>query len=102
MLPQKEKSPFEVPANGVLRHQGRLCVPNVAGLCRQILEEAYHSRYSVHPVATKIYHDLKSVYWQDGMKKDIAEFVAQCPSCQQVKTEHQKPGGFLQAIEIPT
>ena len=36
------------------------------------------------------------------MKKDIAEFVAQCPNCQQVKIEHQKPGGLLPEIEIPT
>ncbi|XP_070040359.1 uncharacterized protein [Nicotiana tomentosiformis] len=36
------------------------------------------------------------------MKNDIAEFVAQCPNCQQIKIEHQKPGGLLQAIEIPT
>ena len=36
------------------------------------------------------------------MKKDIAEFVAQCPNCQQVKIERRKPGGLLQAIEIPT
>ncbi|XP_075092444.1 uncharacterized protein LOC142172676 [Nicotiana tabacum] len=35
------------------------------------------------------------------MKKDIATFVAQCPNCQQVKAEHQKPGGLLQNIEIP-
>ncbi|XP_019241342.1 PREDICTED: uncharacterized protein LOC109221323, partial [Nicotiana attenuata] len=36
------------------------------------------------------------------MKKDIAEFVTQCPKCQQVKIEHQKPGGLLHVIEIPT
>jgi len=36
------------------------------------------------------------------MKKNIAEFVAQCTSCQQVKVEHQKPGGLMQTIEIPT
>jgi len=36
------------------------------------------------------------------MKKNIAEFVAQCTSCQQVKIEHQKPGGLMQTIEIPT
>ena len=36
------------------------------------------------------------------MKKDIAEFVAQCPNCQQVKIEHQKSGELLQEIEIPT
>ena len=36
------------------------------------------------------------------MKKDIAEFVAQCPNYQQVKIKHQKPSGLLQEIEIPT
>ena len=36
------------------------------------------------------------------MKKDIEEFVAKCPSCQQVKAEHQKSGGLLQEIQVPT
>ena len=36
------------------------------------------------------------------MKKYIAEFVAKCPNFQQVKSEHQKPSGLLQEIQIPT
>ncbi|XP_055800364.1 uncharacterized protein LOC129869770 [Solanum dulcamara] len=39
-----------------------------------------------------MYHDLKCLFWWDGMKRDVAEFVAQCPNCQEVKIEHQKPG----------
>jgi hypothetical protein len=35
------------------------------------------------------------------MKTDIAEFVAQCLVCQQVKAEHQRPAGMLQPLEIP-
>ncbi|XP_070046620.1 uncharacterized protein [Nicotiana tomentosiformis] len=198
--PQKEKTPFEITEDGVLRYRGRLCVPNVARLrrqvddwvflkvspmkdvmrfrkkgklspqyigpykiickvdqvayeldlpshlesvhpvfhvsmlrkCigdpsrvlsvddvqvteqlsyeetpiaildRQVMGETHYSRYSIHPRATKMYHDIREVYWWDGMKKDIAEFVAQCPNCQQVKIEHQKPSGILQAMEIPT
>ena len=34
-----------------------------------------------------------------GLKRDIVEFVAKCPNCQQVKVEHQKPGGLLQEIQ---
>ncbi|WMV25255.1 hypothetical protein MTR67_018640 [Solanum verrucosum] len=34
--------------------------------------------------------------------KDIVEFVAKCPNCQQVKVEHQRPGGLSQDISIPT
>ena len=33
---------------------------------------------------------------------DMAEFVAKCPNRQQVKSEHQKSGGLLQNIQIPT
>jgi hypothetical protein len=35
------------------------------------------------------------------MKTEIAEFVARCIVCQQVKIEHQKPAGLLQPLEIP-
>uniref|UniRef100_A0A1U7WUQ4 Uncharacterized protein LOC104229999 n=1 Tax=Nicotiana sylvestris TaxID=4096 RepID=A0A1U7WUQ4_NICSY len=35
------------------------------------------------------------------MKKDIVEYVARCLNCQQVKYEHQRPGGLLKQIEIP-
>ena len=49
-----------------------------------------------------MYHNLKQIYWWDGMKKDIAEYVAKCPNCQQVKVEHLKPGGLTQIIEVPT
>jgi len=35
------------------------------------------------------------------MKKDIADYVAQCFTCQKVKTEHQKSGGLLQYLTIP-
>jgi len=36
------------------------------------------------------------------MKKDIAEFVAKYPNCQQVKVEHQKLEDLSQDISIPT
>ena len=35
------------------------------------------------------------------MKKDIVEYVARCLNCQQVKYEHQRPGGLLQQMTIP-
>ncbi|WMV19458.1 hypothetical protein MTR67_012843 [Solanum verrucosum] len=38
-----------------------------------------------------MYRDLREVFWWNGMKRDIANFVVKCPNCQQVKVEHQKP-----------
>jgi len=49
-----------------------------------------------------MYRDLREIYWWNGMKRDIAKFVARCSNCQQVKTEHQGPGGLTQDIDIPT
>ena len=49
-----------------------------------------------------MYHDLWELYWLEGLKKDIVEFVSKCPNCQQVKEEHQKLGVLRQDIKIPT
>ena len=48
-----------------------------------------------------MYHDLKSYYWWPAMKREIADYVARCLTCQKIKTEHQKPGGLLQLLPIP-
>ena len=75
-------------------------MPNVGELRELILKEAHSSRYSIHPGAAKIYQDLWQHYWWRRMKKDIVAYVAQCLNCQQVKYEHQRPGGLLQKLEI--
>jgi hypothetical protein len=35
------------------------------------------------------------------MKRDIAEYVALCDTCQRVKDEHQRPAGLLQLLQVP-
>eukprot|EP00257_Ricinus_communis_P027241 XP_025014655.1 uncharacterized protein LOC112536241 [Ricinus communis] len=42
-----------------------------------------------------MYRDLRSFYWWPTMKKDTAECVVKCLTCQQVKAEHQAPAGNL-------
>ncbi|XP_070022148.1 uncharacterized protein [Nicotiana sylvestris] len=61
--------------DGVLRLQGRLCVPNVVGLRERILEEAHSLWYSIHPGALKMYRDLRQHYWWRRIKKDIVELT---------------------------
>ena len=63
---------FEQGVDGVVRYQGRLCVPMLDGLQERIMEEAHNSIYSIYPGSTKMYHDLGEVYWWNGMKKGIA------------------------------
>ncbi|KAF3659076.1 hypothetical protein FXO38_07330 [Capsicum annuum] len=69
---------FEIGGDSTLRYQGRLCIPDVDGLQERILAEAHELRYVVHPNSTKMYHDLKEIYWWNNIKRDVANFVARC------------------------
>ena len=92
---------FNLDDEGILWISRRLCVPDVDNLREEILEEAHFVAYSIHPGATKIFHNIKDLYWYDGMKKDVANFVSKCLTYQQVKAEHQKPSKKLQPFSIP-
>ena len=81
--------------------KNRICVPKNDELIQKILHEAHNGCLAVHPGSTKMYNDLKKMYWWSGMKRDIFEFVSKYLVCQQVKAEHQVPSGLLQPIMVP-
>ncbi|XP_042409757.1 uncharacterized protein LOC121998771 [Zingiber officinale] len=97
----EQQTGFSCDGNGTLYFRGRLCVPELPSLREDLLQEAHRSRFAIHPGGTRMYRDLRRSYWWAGMKKDIADFVARCLVCQQVKAEHQRPAGLLQKIQIP-
>nr|XP_027090379.1 uncharacterized protein LOC113711411 [Coffea arabica] len=92
---------FNLGPDGILKFRNHVVVPRDEELKREILEESHRSRYTVHPGNNKRYQDLKSLYWWDNMKTEIAQFVQKYLTCQQVKDEHKKPPGLLQPLEIP-
>ena len=98
---QSKCSEFAIQPDGTLMTGNRLCVPDVENLRREIMEEAHCAAYAMHPGSTKMYLTLKTQFWWPKMKKDIADFVAKCFTCQQVKIEHQAPAGKLQSLPIP-
>jgi len=49
-----------------------------------------------------MYRDIKRIFYGPGMKKKVAEYVAECLTCQRVKAEQGKSGGLLLPLEIPT
>jgi hypothetical protein len=80
---KEEKSPgFSEDDEGVLWYKGTIYVPNIKELKDKVLREAHESAYSIHPGGNKIYHDLKITYWWYSMKRDVAEYVALCDTCQ--------------------
>jgi hypothetical protein len=87
----KEQTEFSIANDGIIMFRDRVCVPDNKEIRKVVMEEGHGSRYSIHPGATKMYQDLKRVFWWPGMNKEIADFVSKCLTCQKVKVEHQKP-----------
>ncbi|KAL0551627.1 hypothetical protein IC582_010716 [Cucumis melo] len=92
---------FSLSSDGGLLFERRLCVPSDSAIKAELLTEAHSSPFSMHPGSTKMYQDLKRVYWWRNMKREVAEFVSKCLVCQQVKAPRQKPAGLLQPLSIP-
>ncbi|KAL0533445.1 hypothetical protein IC582_030285 [Cucumis melo] len=92
---------FSISSDGGLVFERRLCVPSDSAVKTELLSEAHSSPFSMHPGSTKMYQDLKRVYWWRNMKREVAEFVSRCLVCQQVKAPRQKPAGLLQPLSIP-
>jgi hypothetical protein len=88
LIKDNKTSDFSEDSQGTLWFGKRICVPNLKHLKELILREAHDSAYSIHPGSTKMYKDLKTRYWWYGMKRDIAEYVSLCDTCQMVKAEH--------------
>jgi hypothetical protein len=101
LIQDNKTSDFSEDSQGTLWLGKRICVPNLKPIKESILREAHDSAYSIHPSSTKMYKDLKPHYWWYGMKRDIAEYVSLCDTCQRVKAEHQRPAGLLQPLKIP-
>ena len=75
-------------------------VPQLTDFRGEILREFHCYHFSVHPGATKMYHDLRRQYYWSGMKRHVGDFVRRCLTCQQVKAKHQKQAGLLQLLEV--
>jgi hypothetical protein len=85
LLTEGKAKEFCLKEDGLLTHFKQVCVPGIGELRKEIMSEAHHSPYTVHPGGTKMYRDVKGSYWWNNIKKDIAKFVEQCSTCQQVK-----------------
>jgi len=72
---------FHQNSNTIIKFRDRICIPAKAGLRKLIMEEAYKSSLSIRPGATKMYQDMKKMFWWSGMKKVVVEFVTRYLVC---------------------
>ena len=56
-------SGYAIDEKGCLRRDGRLCVPQTGSLIKAVLEEAHHSKMTIHPGGDKMYRDMKGFFF---------------------------------------
>nr|GEU85420.1 putative reverse transcriptase domain-containing protein [Tanacetum cinerariifolium] len=74
-LGKMQKQIFKICTNGIRYHDKRIWLPLHGGLRDLFLHESRKSKYSIHPGSTKMYQDLRRLYWWLNMKADIATYV---------------------------
>ena len=72
---EKKYKCFHMDHKGVLWFDNRIVVPKDHQFRRQILDEAHLSKFSIHPLSTKMYQDLRQNYWWTRIKREIAKYV---------------------------
>ena len=50
---------WAIHINGSLQYRGRVVVPQLTDLRKEILREFHCSRFTVHPSGSKMYYDLR-------------------------------------------
>jgi hypothetical protein len=93
---------FHQDCKGILWFEDRLVVPKNRDLKKRILDEAHLSKFSMHLGSTNMYHDLKPLYWWTRMKREIAQYVSECDTCQRIKASQLKSASALQPVSIPS
>ncbi|GJY92700.1 putative reverse transcriptase domain-containing protein [Tanacetum coccineum] len=84
---------IEHRSDGALYYLDRIWVPLKGDVRTLIMDEAYKSKYSVHP---------GDRYWWPGMKKDIAVYVSKGVfDCLKVKLKHQRPSAYCSNLRFP-
>nr|GEZ88132.1 hypothetical protein [Tanacetum cinerariifolium] len=76
-----QKQIFEIHTNGIRYHDKRIWLSLHEGLRDLIMHESHKSKYTIHPGSTKMYQDLRRLYWWPNMKADIATYVGKCLTC---------------------
>jgi hypothetical protein len=86
----------------LLNHEHNLwCISTTTKMTHDNVEDLTQNVVEDVEWQNMMYQDLKVSYWWYGMKRDVAEYVALCDTCQRVKVEHQRPAGLLQSLKAP-
>ena len=79
---------YQMIDGGLLTYKNILFIPDCDELKRFIMDELHKRPYNGHPEYQNMIMTTKKQFCWPRLKKDIAEYLAKCIECQQVKEEH--------------
>ena len=82
----------------LLLKDDKIFVPASYSIVSNLLELAHSMG---HEGIQKTLHRLRSDFHIQGDCRLVMDFIRNCEICQRNKTEHLRPGGLLQPLDIP-
>jgi hypothetical protein len=80
--------------NGILRHEGKICLPDDTEFLRDVLHD-YHDSMGHFGVA-KTLAMMRKTFYRPGMHSVVTEYCAACVQCKGSKKSRQRPIGDMQ------
>jgi len=85
----------------LLRHDGKLYVPEFAALRCQLLLKYHDDPLAGHFGTKRTTELLSRNYYWPGMRSDVNDYVTSCAICQRFKVHKHKPYGVLTSLPVP-
>jgi hypothetical protein len=87
--------------NGILRHKGKILIGSTTDLRNRLIDSFHNSALGGHSRERVTSTRIKALFYWPGMKKEISEYIKNCPTCQLNKSENIPYPGLLQPLPIP-
>lgn len=86
---------YHLRKDGLIKFRDMIYVRDSSELKKTVLRVFHVKVYSGHPRYQKTLITMKKFYYWLNLKKDMADFLARCLDCQQVKVKCKHSGGLL-------
>jgi len=86
--------------DNVILYKDRFYLVLDSGLKKKILTVVHDSPLADHQGFFKTYRKIREMFSWKGLKQDVMQYINECLTCQQIKSEHTLPAGLLQPLPI--
>lgn len=93
--------PWSVDRDGLLRHKGRIFVPEEITIRRELLRLYHDDPLAGHFGVDRTKELLSRKFYWNRMDVEVKEYVKSCPMCQGVAPRRHRPYGKLDSLPRP-